>query len=62
MELLQKSKTYTICPWKGEASYYNIIVDDKVNIEAAWYYAKPKKLAEHIKNYIAFWRVVEIVK
>ncbi len=62
MEFLQKVDTHTTCPWKGEASYYNIVVDGKINEDAAWYYSNPKKLAEHIKNYIAFWRGVEIVK
>ena len=62
MVFLQKAETHTTCPWKGEASYYNLVVDGKVNANAAWYYHEPKKMAEHIKNYIAFWRGVEITK
>jgi len=26
--LQQPSATHTICPWKGEASYYEVVVDD----------------------------------
>lgn len=59
-EYLRESKTKTYCPWKGEASYYNIEVNGRVNREAAWYYSSPKKEAEHIKGYIAFWRGVEV--
>jgi hypothetical protein len=30
--------THTTCPWKGVASYYDIVVDSKVNKGGAWYY------------------------
>ena len=62
MEFFLKVETQSACPWKGLASYYNIIVDGKINPDAAWYYAEPKKLAEPIRNYVAFWRGVKIVK
>lgn len=54
------SDTHTICPWKGEASYYTIEVDGVQNEDAAWYYPKCKPLAEQIQGYIAFWKGVEI--
>ena len=59
-EYFKKSKTHTVCPWKGEASYYNLVVDGKTHEDAAWYYPETKKEAEHFKGYIAFWRGVEI--
>lgn len=59
---LRESKTKTYCPWKGEASYYTIEVNGRVNREAAWYYASPKVEAEYIKGYVAFWRGVEVSK
>jgi len=62
MKLLQESDTHTTCPWKGEASYYDIVVDGKVNKDAAWYYPQPKPMAKGIKNHIAFWKGVEIIK
>ncbi len=61
-EYLQNSSTITICPWKGTASYYSLVVDGEVNKDAAWYYADPKSEAKKIKNYIAFWKGVEISK
>lgn len=61
-ELLKKSVTHTICPWKGEASYYDVIVNGKVNRDAAWYYPEPKTEASEIKGYIAFWKGVEVVR
>jgi len=57
-----KSTAHTVCFWKGRASYYDIKVNDELNQEAAWYYPLPKAKAEHIKNYIAFWKGVEILK
>lgn len=56
----QPSEKHTICPWKGEASYYNVVVDGQVNKDAAWYYPEPKDAAAEIKNYVAFWRGVRV--
>jgi uncharacterized protein (DUF427 family) len=56
------SNTQSTCPWKGLASYYNIVVDGKVNQDAAWYYPDPKSAAGNIKNYVAFWKGVEVVE
>ena len=61
-EYLENSETHTVCPWKGQASYYNLVVDGKVNKDAAWYYPQPKPLAKSIQNYIAFWKGVQVVK
>lgn len=51
----------SICPWKGAASYYDVIVGDEVNANAAWYYPTPKEAAHEIKGRVAFWRGVEVV-
>jgi len=54
----QPSNTHTTCPWKGEASYYNIKVDGQTNSDAAWYYPKARDAAKNIEGYIAFWKGV----
>jgi uncharacterized protein (DUF427 family) len=59
-DYFQPSDTHTICPWKGEASYYNVVVDGQVNKDAAWYYPQPKDAAAEIKDYVAFWRGVRV--
>ncbi|MFU8770883.1 MAG: DUF427 domain-containing protein [Anaerolineales bacterium] len=61
-DFLVESETTSTCPWKGLASYYDIKVGDQVNRDAAWYYPQPKKAAEKIKNYVAFWRGVQIIE
>ncbi|AIF68809.1 hypothetical protein PAP_01860 [Palaeococcus pacificus DY20341] len=58
---LKESDIHSTCPWKGEASYYDIVVNGKVNKDAAWYYPEPKDAAKHIKGYVAFWKGVEII-
>src|ERR1051326_5941436 len=59
-EYFRNSQTHTTCPWKGEASYYDVMVDGKVNADAAWYYPAPKDAAKQIKDYVAFWKGVQV--
>jgi len=56
----KESPTRTTCPWKGEASYFSIVVAGEINEDAAWYYPSPKDAAKEIAGHIAFWRGVEI--
>jgi uncharacterized protein (DUF427 family) len=59
-EHLRQSDTHTTCHWKGVASYYDLVVGDRVNQEAAWYYADPNPAASRIKGRVAFWRGVKV--
>jgi uncharacterized protein (DUF427 family) len=59
-EFFRPSETHSVCGWKGTASYYDIVVDGKVNKDAAWYYPEPLPAASNIKGYIAFWKGVQI--
>ena len=59
-EYFRPSETHTVCPWKGTASYYDVVVDGEVNKDAAWYYPEPKPAAAEIKGWYAFWRGVEV--
>lgn len=59
-EFLQNSDTHTVCPWKGEASYYDVVVDGVREKDGAWYYPEPKEAADHIKGYIAFWKEITV--
>ncbi len=60
-EYLEASETHTTCAWKGVASYLNIVVADQTNPDAAWYYPQPKPAACDIRDYVAFWKGVEII-
>ena len=59
-EYFQPSNTHTSCPWKGQASYYNVVVNGQENKDAAWYYPSAKEKAKNIEGYIAFWRGVKV--
>jgi uncharacterized protein (DUF427 family) len=59
-EYFRESETHTACPWKGEASYYDILVDREVNKDAVWYYPEPKQAAANIKDRVAFWKGVTV--
>ena len=59
-EHFRESSTHTTCPWKGQASYYDVVVEGEVNRDAAWYYPQPKPAAEQIINRVAFWRGVVV--
>ena len=59
-EYLQESSTHSTCPWKGQASYYSVVVDGQVNRDAAWYYPNPNPAAAQIKDHVAFWRGVTV--
>jgi uncharacterized protein (DUF427 family) len=61
-EYLQPSEHKTVCSWKGDCSYYDVVVDGKRNPSAAWYYPAPKEKAKRIRDHIAFWNGVTIVK
>lgn len=60
LEHFKQSHTHTVCPWKGTASYYDVVANESVNASAAWYYPEPTKAAAHIKDYVAFWKGVKV--
>lgn len=57
---LRDSSAHTTCPWKGLASYYDVVVDGDVNQDAAWYYANPSPAASRIRDRVAFWHGVKV--
>lgn len=59
-EHVRESTHHTTCPWKGEASYYDIVVGDRVNENAAWTYPAPKEAAAEIRDHVAFWKGVAV--
>ena len=55
-EFFQPSEKHTVCPWKGTASYYDVVVRGETNAGAAWFYPEAKDAAKEIENYVAFWK------
>lgn len=61
-EFLKESVRRSTCPWKGEAHYYDVVVNGKESKDSAWTYPEPKDAAKEIAGHVAFWRRVEIVE
>jgi uncharacterized protein (DUF427 family) len=59
-EHFRESATHTVCPWKGEASYYDVVVGGETNRDAAWFYRQPKEAAKEIAGRVAFWKGVRV--
>ena len=59
-EYFRESATHTTCPWKGVASYYDVVVGGEVNRDAAWFYPETKEAAKNIEGRVAFWRGVVV--
>jgi len=58
--VLTPTDTQSVCPWKGTASYYSVVVDGDTNTDAAWCYPEPKDAAKEITGRVAFWKGVEV--
>lgn len=58
--VLRPSRTTSVCPWKGRASYFDVQVDGQVVPDGAWTYRHPLPLARRIKGRVAFWNGIEV--
>ena len=66
-EYFKESDHHTHCPWKGDASYYNVVVDGQTNEFGAWYYPQPKdgsieRVKKDFTDYVAFWNGIEVTE
>ncbi len=55
MDLLMPTNHHTFCEWKGEASYWSIILPDRTIPNAAWGYPAPTAGYELICDHLAFY-------
>jgi uncharacterized protein (DUF427 family) len=54
--LLKASDHHTYCPYKGEASYYDVIDGNGTDLSAAvWHYGDPYSAVAEIKGHVAFY-------
>lgn len=57
---VRPSSHRTVCGWKGEAHYYDLVVGGEVNPNAVWYYPDPSSRAAQIRGRVAFWKGVRV--
>jgi uncharacterized protein (DUF427 family) len=60
LSCFQASSHRSVCGWKGEAHYYDVVIDGAVNANAAWFYPEPKEAAASIRGRVAFWKGVSV--
>ncbi|KIW28028.1 uncharacterized protein PV07_07718 [Cladophialophora immunda] len=54
-EYLTPSDTHTGCPYKGEASYYNAVINGKEVKDVAWWYKNPTQESAGILGMLCFY-------
>lgn len=66
-EFFKDSDHHTTCFWKGEASYYDVVVDGSVSEFGAWYYPQPQagsieRVKKDFTDYVAFWNGITVTE
>jgi len=59
-EYLEPSTKTTVCPWKGVATYYDVVAEGERLPAAAFVYEDPSEAASKIKGHVSFWRGVKV--
>jgi uncharacterized protein (DUF427 family) len=55
MAYMSRTEHHTYCPYKGEASYYTLLMDGDFAENAVWSYEDPYPAMSEIKDYLAFY-------
>jgi uncharacterized protein (DUF427 family) len=53
--VLRPSEQTSYCPYKGEASYFDLAVGDRVAPGAVWTYPAPHEPVSPIRDHVAFY-------
>lgn len=66
-EYYQPSEHHTTCIWKGEAGYYDVVVEGEKNDFGAWFYHEPKegsieRVGKDFTDYVAFWNGITVTE
>lgn len=66
-EFFEDSDHHTTCFWKGEASYYDVVVNGERNEFGAWYYPEPmegsvERVGKDFADYVAFWNGITVTE
>ena len=55
MDLLRPSETFSLCPYKGRASYYHLGSGDQAYEDVAWQYRTPLPDVSAAADHLCFW-------
>ena len=59
-EYVTFSNHKTSCPWKGQASYYSLLINGEMLTDAVWYYPDPKPEAELVRGRVSFGNAITV--
>lgn len=59
-EFITFSNHKSSCAWKGQASYYSLLLHGELNTNAVWFYPDPKPEAEMVRGRVAFASSVKV--
>lgn len=54
-QVLERTDHATYCPYKGDASYYSLVVDGDTRANAVWTYEAPYDAVAEIAGHVAFY-------
>jgi uncharacterized protein (DUF427 family) len=54
-EYLKESDTVTLCPYKGKANYYNVVINGKEYSDLVWYYRYPTSESAPVAGHLCFY-------
>jgi uncharacterized protein (DUF427 family) len=59
-EYVTFSNHKTSCAWKGQASYYSLLINGEMITDAVWYYSDPKPEANMVRGRVAFGNAIKV--
>lgn len=59
-EYVTFSNHKTSCTWKGQASYYSLLINGEMLTDAVWYYPDPKPEADMVRHRVAFGNAIKV--
>ena len=54
-DLLRRSDRRSLCEWKGEAVYWDVVMDGQRLADVAWSYPRPSPAFEMLRDHLAFY-------
>lgn len=55
MDLLEATELHTSCPYKGTASYYDVVVDGKRYENVVWWYPFAAEESQRVAGFVSFY-------
>lgn len=53
--VLRPTQRHTVCEWKGQASYFDVLVQGETLHDVAWSYAAPNPAFRSLQHHVAFY-------